>query len=206
MRVLIACEESQTVCEAFRKLGHQAWSCDIIDCSGSFPQWHIKGDVLRFMGKNEFNNFKGWDLMIAHPPCTYLSKAGNKWFNFPGRKEKREEAFDFFFKLLNCDIPKICVENPVGYINSKLKPSQIIQPYFFGDNEQKTTCLWLKNLPLLDYNKTLLQKPKPKYICKSGKRVYWADSFGSNLKDRQKIKSKTFPGIARAMAEQWGKE
>jgi site-specific DNA-cytosine methylase len=205
MRVLIACEESQTVCKAFRELGHEAFSCDIIPCSGGHPEWHIQNDVLNILDKNFWNQNKGWDLMIAHPPCTYLSKAGNSWYNLPGRAQKRNEAFEFFFKLWNCKIPKIAIENPVGYINRHFKPSQIIQPYYFGDKEQKTTCLWLFNLPKLTFDEKMkLEKPKPKYICKSGMKVYWADAFGSNVKDRAKIKSKTFPGIAKAMATQWG--
>ena len=198
MKILIACEESQEVCKAFRKLGHKAFSCDTLPCSGGYPKWHIQDDVLKHLNE-------GWDMMIAFPPCTYLTKAGNMWYNSPGRKEKRELALKFFLKLTKANIPKICIENPIGYISTMFrKPNQIIQPYYFGDKEQKATCLWLFNLPKLIFpEENKLKKPKPKYICKSGKKVYWSDSFGSNIKDRARIKSKTFPGIAKAMAKQW---
>ena len=199
MKILIACEESQAVCKEFRKLGHEAFSCDILPCSGGHPEWYIQGDVLEQLDK-------GWDMMIAFPPCTYLSKAGNMWYNHPGRKELREKAIKFFMQLVNAPIKKKVIENPIGYMSSEFrKPDQIIHPYYFGDKEQKATCLWIFNLPNLIFpEENKLKKPKPKYICKSGKKVYWSDSFGSNVKDRAKIKSKTFPGIAKAMAEQWG--
>ena len=199
MKILIACEESQRVCIEFRKLGFEAFSCDIQECSGEHPEWHIQGNVLDYLDL-------GWDLMIAFPPCTYLSKAGNKWKNMPGRSKKTQEAFEFFMELFNSKIPLIAIENPVGYMSSMFrKPDQIIQPYYFGDLEHKPTCLWLKNLPSLTFppeNKD--KKPEPKYICKNGKRIYWSDSFSGKDKNRSKKKSKTFQGIARAMAKQWG--
>jgi hypothetical protein len=205
-RVLIACEESQTVCKEFRKLGHKAFSCDILECSGNHPEWHIKGDVLNFLGKNKYNDFKGWDLMIAHPPCTYLSKVGNRWMNLPGRKEQRDAGVEFFMKLARANIPRKAIENPVGYMSSIFrKPNQIIQPYYFGDNEQKATCLWLFNIPELTFpEENKLSKPKPSYVGKNGRKWYFNERIGGSRKDSARIKSKTFPGIAKAMANQWG--
>lgn len=202
MRVLIACEFSQIVCKAFRERGHEAFSCDIIPCEGGHPEWHIQDNVLNHLDD-------GWDLMIAHPECTYLSLAGTRHWNKPGRKEKREEAFDFFMRLINANINKICVENPVGYPNSHYrKPDQIIHPYYFGDPFQKRTCLWLKNLPLLTYSETIIPKPEPLYICQGkkskGKAINWVEGIKGSGEERKKERSKTFPGIAKAMSEQWG--
>jgi len=202
MRILIACEASQVVCKAFRSVGIEAFSCDIIPCSGNHPEWHILGDVL--------NHLKdGWDMMIAHPPCTYLSYVGNRHWNNPGRKELREQSMEFFLKLYNAPIDKICVENPVGYPNSIFrKPDQIIHPYFFGDPELKRTCLWLKGLPKLDYSQTFIAKPEPKYISNGiktkGQKIYFTEAQKRNDKDKSRIRSRTFQGIANAMASQWG--
>lgn len=194
MRVLCACEESQVVTKEFRKLGHEAYSCDLQDCSGGFPEWHIKGDVLPLLSDC-------WDLIIAFPPCTYLSFAGNRYLNVPGRYEQRLAAVDFFMSIVNAPCERIAVENPVGYMNSYYrKPDQIINPYQFGDSCRKRTCLWLKNLPLLlpDY---VVSAPDPVYIQPDGKRRYWVETVSGS--DRQKVRSKTFPGIAAAMAFQW---
>ena len=198
-RVLVGCEESQTITIAMRKIGIEAFSCDIIDCSGSHPEWHIEDDVL-----NHLND--GWDLFIVHPPCTYFSIVGNKWFNVEKYKEKaieryklREQALEFVKKLWNAPINKICLENPVGYLNTHfLKPTQIIQPYWFGDKESKRTCLWLKNLPPL--KPTNIVKPTVYGYKKNGDPLYFTE-----YKTGNKTRSKTFPGIAEAMAEQWGK-
>lgn len=170
MNVLIACEESQRVCEAFRANGHEAFSCDIINPSGGHPEWHIKGDVIPLLNPNEDGSIifitmdnvvhiilGGWDLIIAHPPCTYLTVTGNRWFNIEKYGEKalerlklREEAFKFFMSFVNASCDKIAIENPIGYVNSHYrKPDQIIQPYYFGDPYEKKTCLWLKGLPKL---------------------------------------------------------
>lgn len=207
MKVLIACEESQTVCKAFRELGHEAYSCDILPCSGGYPEWHIQGDVLEQLNK-------GWDLMIAHPPCTYLSYAGIRWFNVDRYKEKAIKryvdsyhALVFVMKLMNSDIPKICIENPRGFLMKLKKQDQIIQPWMFGDEFNKPTCLWLKNLPKLEATKIVNKGEMVYHINKHGKRRadskwYYLDAFKS--KDRAKIRSKTFPGIAKAMANQWG--
>lgn len=204
MRILIACEESQEVCKAFRALGHEAYSCDILPCSGGHPEWHIQGDVLEQLDK-------GWDMMIAHPPCTYLTVTGNRWFNVPKygekaiqREQDRKEAIDFFIKLANAPVPKICIENPVGIISSVWKkPDQIIQPYQFGHVEAKKTCLWLKGLPALKHTKIV----EPEYVTfKSGKRMakWYSEAIKLPKKERTILRSKTFSGIAKAMAEQWG--
>jgi len=207
MRVLIACEESQEVCKAFRELGHKAFSCDILECSGGHPEWHIQDDVLKHLDD-------GWDLMIAHPPCTFLSNAGIGWFNEERygnkarlRKKKRLEGFDFVIKLANANIKHIAIENPTGWLNSHFrKPEQIIQPWQFGDKESKRTCLWLKNLPILKHTKIV--KPKIYGYYKKGKKKgmpIYGNSYLKFSEDRGKIRSKTFKGIAKAMANQWGK-
>lgn len=193
MKVLIACEESQEVCKAFRKLGHKAYSCDTEPCSGGHPEWHIQGDVLEQLDK-------GWDLMIAHPPCTHLAVSGARHFKEKIADGRQQEAIDFFMALVNADIPLIAVENPVCIMSSKyMKPTQIIQPYMFGHEFQKTTCLWLKGLPKLQPTNIV---SKGEFVTfKSGKKMskWMANSFGDSTK-----RSKTFPGIAKAMAEQWG--
>jgi len=208
MKVLIACEESQNICIEFRKLGHEAYSCDIQECSGSHPEWHIQGDVIPLLQKH-------WDIIIAHPPCTYLSNAGIKWFNEEkygqkaiDRKQKREEALKFFMQFTTANSNRICIENPTGWVNSHYrKPDQIIHPYYFGDTESKRTCLWLFGLPKLKYTKIV--KPKIYGYYKTGKHkgepIYFHGMLAAS-KDRSKKRSKTFPGIAKAMAKQWGNE
>jgi hypothetical protein len=199
MKVLIACEESQEVCKAFRELGHEAFSCDILPCSGGHPEWHIQDDVLKHLDD-------GWDLMITHPPCTYVSKAGTRWL-FPkhnlnkDRYEKGLEGKDFFLKLLNAQIPRIAVENPVPHkVFNMPKETQIIQPYQFGHPVQKTTLLWLKNLPKLE--PTEIVKPEFMRDKKGWRHSKWFMDCGFNA---GKEKSKTFTGIAKAMANQWSK-
>jgi len=205
MKVLIACEFSQIVTQAFRDKGHEAFSCDILPTEGN-PSWHYQGNVFDIINDN-------WDLMIAHPPCTYLSYAGIKYWNDDGRKEKRGHAFDFFMKLYNAPIPKIAVENPVGYPNTIFrKPDQIVRPYYFGESEQKNICLWLKGLPKLVHIKlpdlflpvTHVQKPLPKYIDKSGKPRYFTDAISGYSKNAKQSRSRFFVGIAKAMAAAWG--
>ena len=192
MRVLIACEFSGVVREAFRKRGHDAWSCDIIESDDNSP-YHIQDDVLKHLND-------GWDLMIAHPPCTYLSNVAAGWLFPKGilnqvRYKLGLEAKEFFLKLLNANIEKICVENPV---QSKIfeieKYTQITQPFYFGDPFKKATCLWLKNLPLL----------KPTNIIENPESTTTARWYNNCGKNRAKIRSKTFKGIADAMAAQWG--
>ena len=207
LKVLIACEESQTVTKQFRLLGHEAYSCDILDCSGGNPEWHIKDNVLNHINSN-------WDLMIAHPPCTYLAVSGNRWlYNKDGSKNEerwrnRLISLKFVEDILNSSVRHIALEYPVSVISSQIrKPEQIIQPYMFGDEATKTTCLWLKNLPPL----------KPTKIVGKGDRIYYksgkshpkwyaeALSKSKTKEERQRIRSKTFLGIAKAMADQWSK-
>jgi len=209
MKILIACEESQVVAKAFRKLGHEAYSCDIQECSGGHPEWHIKGDAIKeaYSGK--------YDMMICFPPCTYTSYVGNRWLRpeyniqfdlFEGlktRQQKRKEGYEFFKKLSKAPIEHIGMENPRGIIQKWWrKPDQVVEPYYFGDNFKKRTCLWLKNLPLL-IPTNILPEPKPYYYTSTkGKSVQWTESLGRNP-GNSKIRSKTFQGIANAMAEQW---
>ena len=205
MKVLIACEESQEVCKAFRELGIEAYSCDLKDCSGGHPEWHLKMDVFQAI------QLKKWDLMIAHPPCTFLATSGNRWMNdkvhYPNRAKDREEAIEFFLKIANADIEHIAIENPIGVMSSVWKkPTQIIQPYLFGDRAQKTTCLWLKNLPSL--NPTNIVDKGEFHITRNGKKQpqwYYDALWSKTQDDRRTIRSKTFPGIAKAMANQWSK-
>lgn len=204
MKVLVACEESQEVCKAFRARGHEAYSCDIQECSGGHPEWHIHDDVLKHL--------EGWDLIIAHPPCTYLTVTGNRWFNIERYGDKavqrikdREEAARFFMVFANADCDHIAIENPVGYMSTYWrKPDQIIQPYMFGDAEEKKTCLWLKGLPKLV--ETNIVAPPDRVRFDSGKSMpkWYADAWHLSKEERSKLRSKTFPGIAQAMSEQWG--
>ena len=204
MRVLVACEESQRVCIAFREKGHEAYSCDILPCSGGHPEWHIQGDVTPLLEQD-------WDMIIAFPPCTYLTVTGNKWMKpeyserFPTRVQDRLDAISFFMLFANASCPRIAIENPIGIMSTKYrKPNQIIQPYQFGHKERKSTCLWLKGLPLLI--PTLIVEPNiVKYKNGKGSDSPWHMKT-KNLppKERAALRSKTFPGIAKAMAEQWG--
>ena len=192
MKILVACEESQTVTKAFRKKGFEAYSCDIQDCSGGHPEWHIKGDAIEQLDK-------GWDLIIAHPPCTHLAVSGARWFK-DGVKPLylQDEAADFFMKFVNAPAPLIAVENPICIMSSRYrKPDQIINPFQFGHPEQKKTCLWLKNLPKLKETNNVYEYMMTLPI-KERTRIHW---LGSN---KSKERSKTYEGIAEAMAEQWG--
>jgi len=220
MKVLVACEESQRVCIAFRERGHEAYSCDIIECSGGHPEWHIQGDVLPLLnGRCEFQTMDGenhrngdrWDLIIAHPPCTDLCVSGARWFAEKQKDLRQQKAVAFFmhFVLANCD--RICIENPVGIMsNVYKKPSQIIQPWWFGDNYSKSTCLWLKGLEPL--KPETIKQPEIEFVewvdAKTGKKKrqdkFSADALKLPPEERARLRSQTFPGIARAMAEQWG--
>lgn len=206
MKVLVACEESQVVCAAFRGRGHEAYSCDIQEPSGGHPEWHILGDALEAIKGGGVTTMDGqvhavgkWDLLIAHPPCTHLAVSGMRWFAEGAKPlSLKYEAAAFFLKFAEADIEKICIENPICVMSTLYrKPDQIINPWQFGHPEQKKTSLWLKNLPLLqetenvyDYMMTLPEKERA--------RIWW---LGSN---KAKERSKTYPGIAKAMAEQWG--
>ena len=221
MKVLVACEESQRVCTEFRKLGHEAYSCDIEPCSGGHPEWHIQDDVLPLLNGNcDFQTVNGdiyhligkWDMIIAFPPCTFLTVTGNRWFNVERYGEKaikrhkdREFGINFFMMFANADCEKIAIENPVGIMSTTWrKPDQLINPYLFGDPFEKKTCLWLKGLPLL--KPTNIVKVPPRVEYKSGKTMpsWYADAFKLPKEERSKLRSKTFPGVAEAMAKQWG--
>ena len=200
MRILIACEESQAVCKEFRKLGHEAYSCDILDCSGGHPEWHLKGDVILLLEKE-------WDMIIAFPPCTHLAVSGARWFPEKIKDGRQQEGIDFFMALANVKCDKIVIENPIGIMSSKWrKPNQIIQPFQFGDSFRKTTCLWIKGLPLLKPTNIVNEGEQVKF--KSGKSMpkWYSDAFRLPSKERAIVWSKTFPGIAKAMAEQWGSQ
>ena len=212
MRILVACEESQAVTVEFRNRGIEAWSCDILPTSGPMPQYHIQGDVLGVMDD-------GWDCIIAFPPCTYLTSAGTRHFSprmnstekIKAREVERHKAVLFFMAFIDAKCPQIAVENPVGYMNTHYrKPDQIIHPYYFGDAVSKRTCLWLKGLPKLRVT-NMLPKPEPMYICQGeksrGKKIGWCEGIKvgkGGQTERAKQRSKTFSGIAKAMATQWG--
>jgi len=203
-RILLACEESQAVTKEMRALGLEAWSCDIEPCSGGHPEWHIQGDVTPILSED-------WGLIIAFPPCTYLTVTGNKWMKpefasrFPTRQQDRRDAISFFNQFVGAKCPRVAVENPVGVMSSEYrKPDQIIHPYHFGDPARKATCLWLKGLPLLRHTNVV----EPVIIrLKNGKGTdspWHLDTMKLPPKERAAARSKTFPGIAKAMAQQWG--
>lgn len=208
MKVLVACEESQEVCKAFRKLGHDAYSCDIQEPSGGHPEWHIMGDALKAIEGGQVCTMDGemhsvgkWDLIIAHPPCTYLSNAGARFLYPKGvLNEERLKlglaAKEFFMAFYNADCEKICIENPTpSRVYELPKYTQIIQPYMFGHPVQKRTCLWLKGLEPLKPTEIVEERESTKVP---------GNWFNKGGKERQINRAKTFPGIARAMAEQWG--
>jgi len=198
MKVLVACEFSGIVRDAFKAKGHDAWSCDLLPTEK--PGQHIQGDVLKILNDS-------WDLMIAHPPCTYLSYAAMRVWNEPSRIKKRLEALEFFRQLWEAPIEKICMENPKGCASPTIaKYSQIIQPWYFGEPYYKTTCLWLKNLSLLIHieNETLFEKKT--YVRKPESTKIAGNWYNKGGKERQKNRAITFQGIANAMAEQWGQE
>lgn len=220
MNILVACEESQAVTKELRALGHEAYSCDIIPCSGGHPEWHIMQDVLPLLnGGCGFMTMDGvkhpiidkWDMIIAFPPCTYLTVTGNRWFNVERygekaieRQKSRDDAIDFFMAFANADCERIAIENPIGVMSTEYrKPNQIIHPYMFGDPERKGTCLWLKNLPELV--PTNIVEPRViKYKNGKGTDSPWhMETMSLPPAERSKMRSKTFPGIAKAMAEQW---
>lgn len=234
MNVLIACEESQRVCIEFRKKGHNAFSCDLMECSGGHSEWHIKGNVLGLLNGNcNFKTMNGkehiisskWDMIIAFPPCTDLCVSGASWFERKRGDGSQRKSIEFFCNFLDADCDKIAIENPIGIISGDyvkkyfpelalkyglpIKPNQIVQPWMFGDNYSKSTCLWLKGVkPLVPY---ITKKPELEWFewvdKKTGKKKrqpkWFADAFKLPPDERAKIRSKTFPGIAKAMAEQW---
>ena len=204
MKILIACEESQAVCKEFRKLGHETYSCDILPCSGGHPEWHIKGSVIPLLKKE-------WDMIIAFPPCTHLAVSGARHFKQKRKDGRQQQGIDFFMLFANAKCDKIAIENPVCIMSSKWrKPNQIIQPYMFGHEAKKTTCLWLKGLPNL--KPTNIVSEGEFYISPSGKKMpkWLSDPVDKNGKkiaynspEIKILRSKTFLGIAKAMSEQW---
>lgn len=228
MRVLAACEESQAVCTAFRRLGHEAYSCDLIEPSGGHPEWHILGDALEAIQGGVVVTMDGqahdvgkWDLLIAHPPCTYLTVSGNRWFNVERygkmaiqRHEARGEAIKFFMAFADADCPRIAIENPVGVMSGRYrKPDQIIHPWQFALTEdektEKSTCLWLDGLnPLVPLTSKKPDLAYYEWTTPGGKRkrqsLWYYKTRCLPHTERAKAASKTFPGIAAAMAEQWG--
>lgn len=221
MKVLVACEESQRVCTAFREREHEAYSCDIIPCSGGHPEWHILGDCLPLLNGNcNFQTMDGtihkirgkWDLLIAHPPCTYLSNAGacrmyrwfygERWIN-SNRYDHMKEGKTFFMEMMNADCDRICVENPLPMKICELpEPTQVVQPYEYGHPYSKRTLLWLKNLPPL--KPTNVVKRTKLWISSNTSNYAKGKGGGVGEAKNSRDRSKTFPGIARAMAEQWG--
>jgi hypothetical protein len=196
MKILVGCEESQAVCIEFRRLGHEAYSCDVLPCSGGNPEYHLQMDIFEAIKLND------WDMGIFFPPCTYLTISANKWYKDQQkrksgtlvgseRRKARLEAIEFFMDLYNCGIQKIAIENPIGVMSSEFrKPDQVVQPWMFGHGETKATCLWLKNLPKLIPSEIVEgRQQRMHYLPKT--------------KDRAKLRSKTYPGIAKAMANQW---
>lgn len=256
MKILIGCEESQAVCMEFRKRGHEAYSCDLLPCSGAHPEWHLQMDVFKAIGggmlvtqSGELITIDKWDIGIFFPTCTYLTLTANTWYKDQpalksgalvgaARRAAREDALKFVCDIMNCGINKIGLENPMGIIGSRIiwennkwavsktttnkgrKPDQIIQPYFFGDEARKTTCLWLKNLPKLFHSKNLDLFTTNITHVSEGESIEWTDKKtgkkkrqpawyagakrGNDLQIRSTERSKTFIGIAKAMAEQWG--
>ncbi|MEY3954944.1 MAG: hypothetical protein RL229_344 [Pseudomonadota bacterium] len=231
MRILVACEESQAITKELRKLGHDAFSCDLLPCSGGHPEWHFKEDVFKIIENHggilqngdENISTDQWEMMIAHPPCTFLAVSGARWYyhpedkdmpfknrrphpRFPNRANDRDEALEFFIKLCEAPIEKIAVENPVGIVNTKYKkPTQTVHPWMFGDEASKATCLWLKNLPKLE--PTNVVGKGERVILSSGKSLpkWYSDALtkAKTPAERRTLRSKTFEGMARAMAEQW---
>ena len=198
MRVLVACEYSGIVREAFRKRGHDAWSCDLLPTD--IPGHHIQGNIVNILTDGEEHI---WEMMIAHPPCSHLSSSGAAWFESKRKDGRQQRAIDFFLFLASVDIPKIAIENPIGIMSTHYrKPDQIIQPYQFGEPVKKSTCLWLKNLPLL--KPTKIVEPEITTLKTGAKFSTWDYKISMNHKERAKLRSKTFQGIADAMAEQWG--
>jgi hypothetical protein len=193
MKVLVACEESQAVTTAFRLRGHEAYSCDLLECSGGHPEWHIQGDVLPVLQQD-------WDMVIAFPPCTDLAVSGARWFAEKRADGRQQASIAFFMQFANCACPRVAIENPVSIMSSLWrKPDQIIQPWQFGHPEQKTTCLWLRWLPPLtptnNVKEAMLALPK-----RERERLHYL----SPSPERARLRSKTFPGVAEAMAAQWG--
>jgi len=217
MKILVACEESQAVTKELRKLGHVAYSCDLLPTSGSNPEWHLQDDVFKVI------DIGTWDMMIAFPPCTYLASSGAQWLShpedkdlpfelrrphpkYPDRRKDMEDAVSFVYALYHCNIPKVAIENPVGRLSSLWRaPDQIIQPWMFGDEATKTTCLWLKNLPKLTPTNIVDKGERTTFASGKSHPKWYADALANakTAAERRTLRSKTFPGIAKQMATQW---
>mgnify|MGYP001132521491 FL=1 len=204
MRILVACEESQAVTIELRRLGHEAYSCDLVECSGGKPEWHLQTDLMELLDQE-------WDMILAFPPCTYLTVTGSRWFNVERygdkaikRHEDRKDAIRFFMAIANAKCDKIAIENPVGVMSSEWrKPDQIVNPYQFGDAFEKKTCLWLKGLPLLEATNEVEPPKRTEFASGKTMPAWYADAWKLPKEERAKLRSKTFPGIAKAMATQW---
>jgi hypothetical protein len=233
MKILVACEESQAITKELRKLGHEAYSCDLLECSGGRPDWHFKCDVFEVIKNNGgllqngkiVKGQKKWEMMIAHPPCTYLAVSGARWFyhpddahlpitdrrphpNYKTRAKDREDAIKFVKKLFNAPIDKIAIENPIGTLSTRFKrPDQIVHPYMFGDSASKATCLWLKGLPLLKPTKIVDKGERITFKSGKSQPKWYSDAFvkAKTAEERRTLRSKTFQGMASAMAKQWTK-
>jgi hypothetical protein len=245
MNIIVACEESQAITKELRKLGHNAYSCDLLSTSGGHKEWHYKGDIFDIINKKKVTfitedntkvKIQKWDMMIAHPPCTFLAVSGARWFyhpddshlptgerrphpKFPNRRKDQKDAIDFVIKLWSAKIDKIAIENPIGVLSSSSlgKPTQIIQPWWFGDNATKTTCYWTKGLPNLKKNNQVEKKEllgekieKGEVITlSSGKKMqkWYAEALAKSktADERRTLRSKTFPNMAKAIAKQWTK-
>lgn len=225
MKVLVACEESQEVCKAFRARGHEAYSCDLQECSGGHPEWHIKGDALKLIngdcsfvtGGGCWVNIEGtWDLLIAHPPCTDLAVSGARWFPEKQRDFRQHKSVVLFMQMMLANAKRVAVENPIGIMSTCYrKPDQIIQPWQFGHPTAKATCLWLRGLPKLQPT-DIVEPEKESYVYSNGQIKHYGKGIGEAVLNGKilawndpmtaKLRSKTFPGIAQAMAGQWGRE
>jgi len=217
MRILVGCEESQAVTKELRKLGHEDYSCDLLPCSGLHPEWHLQTDVFKAIEggivlnqKGQWLEFDKWDMLIAFPPCTDLSSSGARHFKRKIEDGSQKKSIDFFMRLVNAPIDKIAIENPIGIMSSKYrKPDQIVQPWQFGDKAQKSTCLWLKNLPKLVPTDIVEKGEFFEFTSKKGEKKRMPMWYYQALKDakspeqRRTLRSKTFKGIAASMAKQW---
>lgn len=198
MKILLACEESQAVTREFRAIGHEAYSCDILPTSGNNPEWHIQDDVTKILNDN-------WDMVIAFPPCTHLASSGAAWFEAKRKDGRQQQGIDFFHLFTDLKAPKVAIENPIGVMSTFYrKPDQIIQPYYFGDPYRKSTCLWLKGLPKLQPTNIVDMGEQITYKSGTTMPKWYADAWKLSPAERSKVRSKTFPGIAKAMATQWG--
>jgi len=231
MKILVACEESQAITKELRLLGFRAYSCDLLPCSGGHPEWHFQSDVFkviedrggRLQNGKYYRSEKKWDMMIAHPPCTYLAVSGAQWYyhpkdnllptserrphpKYPNRAQDREEALRFFIALAEAPIDKIAIENPIGIVSTRYrKPDQIVQPYMFGDEATKTTCLWTKNMPQIVPTNVVGKGERIQFKSGKSQPKWYSDALvkAKTPEERRTLRSKTFPGMAKAMAEQW---